>query len=327
MCLLDLIIGAILVIFGGILFTSSLEYVASRLRLTTSLTGAVISPILTSLPELTVIVVALVHGGTTGYEISIGTVIGEPFMASTIIYPMLILVALIAYLKGKRQSPKLRPSREVLIPFIVFTSLFPLVLIPHYISNIILKILIGIILLSSYFVYVIISSRYGMTMNAEYCENILLSKLVKNTCIASIVQLFLSTSLIYFGSERLVKGIIDISRLLSIDPQLLSIIIIPSVSALPESVVGLVWAYKGRDSLAIESVVGEKVLYSTFYPGITIFLTKWVLKLSAVFCIIYTTAISLIMIYYIARGCVGYEIAIIGLSGYLVYILTVVHLL
>jgi len=325
--ILQLVAGSILVIIGGLLFTSSLEFLASKFRFTTSLTGAVISPILTSLPELTVIIVALIHGGVEGSEISIGTVIGEPFMASTIIYPMLILTALISYFKKRRRSPRLRPDREVVIPFIVFTILFPIVLIPHYISNIYMKYLVGISLLASYFIYVILTTRSGKVMSVEHSSEVVFSKIIKNIYAASILQLILSILFIYFGSRNLVDGVIYISKIFNIDPQLLSIVIIPSVSALPESVVGLVWAYNGKDTLALESIVGEKVLYSTFYPGIAIFVTEWILKLSSIFCIFYTTLISLIMIFYILRQDIGFEVAILGLAGYILYILTMLHIL
>jgi len=322
-----IIAGAIAVVAGGLLFTRAIEYVASRLGLTTSLVGAVISPILTSLPELTVIVIALVHGGVSGAEISIGTVIGEPFMASTIIYPMLILAALLSYLRKNRTTPYLSPGREVIIPFTVFTILFPLVLIPHYIRGLISRYVIGSLLIGSYLAYVVTMSRRGMLIEQEEISSVLFSRFIENDIVASIIQLVISVALIYFGSEFLVNGVIYVSKLLNIDPQLLSIVIVPSVSALPESVVGLHWAYQGKDTLAVESIVGEKVLYSTFYPGMTLIVTEWVLKISAVFCVIVTVLISLAMIYYIARGRVGYEIAGIGLAGYVIYILLMLHVL
>jgi len=322
-----ILVGAIAVIVGGLLFTRSIEYLASRLGLTTSLVGAVISPILTSLPELTVIVVALLHGGLSGSEISIGTVIGEPFMASTIIYPMLIIVALLSYLRGRRERPYLSPGREVVIPFIVFTALFPFVLVPHYIRTLPLRYAIGILLISSYVIYVITMSKRGMLIEHEEHGSVIFSKFLKKTSLAASIQLIISVSLIYFGSELLVNGVIFLSKMFRIDPQLLSIVIVPSVSALPESVVGLHWAYQGKDTLAIESIVGEKVLYSTFYPGMTLMVTDWVLKFSAIFCVIVTVLVSLSMIYYIYRGKIGYEIAGIGLAGYVIYVLMMIHVL
>ncbi len=327
MSFIDVIAGAIAVISGGLLFTRAIEYIASRFGLTSSLIGAVISPILTSLPELTVIIVALVHGGVSGSEISIGTVIGEPFMASTIIYPMLILAALLSYLSHRRSRPYLAPGREVLIPFIVFTILFPLVLIPHYIRNIVIRYFIGSSLIASYLAYVIAMSRKGAVMETEEVHSLFFGKFINNPLIASAIQLIISVLLIYFGSEFLVNGVIAISEAFRIDPQLLSIVIVPSVSALPESVVGLHWAYQGKDTLAIESIVGEKVLYSTFYPGMTLMVTEWILKTSAIFCVVLTVIISLAMIYYVYRGRIGYEIAGIGLAGYVLYVLMMIHLL
>ncbi len=325
---LAILLAAILVIFGGLLFTNSIEFLASKYRIGQTLVGAVISPILTSLPELTVIIVALAHGGLQGSEISIGTIIGEPFMASTIVYPLIILSSFLGYLKGRRESPVLRPSRDLYLPFLVFSILFPLILVPVFIRCCYLKYVFAVLMLVSYFVYVYNVARRGKSeLFEESIEDFLFAKIFGYHICFAFIQLAISVLLIYVGSEGLVKGLIALSQQFHIDAQTLSIIIVPSVAALPESVVGLVWAYRGRDTLALASVVGEKILYSTFYPSVGMFVTEWYLNTEALFCVLFTTFISILMLMYILRQRIGYEMALIGLSGYVAYCLTAFHVL
>ena len=78
-------------------------------------------------------------------------------------------------------------------------------------------------------------------------------------------------------------------------------IIIPAATAIPETITALIWGYRGKDTLSIGSLVGEKILYSTFYPALGLFLTSWVLDIHAVFSVIVTTIISLILLYFILK--------------------------
>ncbi len=325
--LLTILIGGTLVILGGLLFTNSVEYLASKYRISSTFIGAIISPILTSLPELVVIIVALIHGGSAGSEISIGTIIGEPFMASTIVYSMLVIAGFIGYIKKRRDKPLLEPSRDLYVPFLTFSILFPLVLVPSFIRALFVRIALALVMLLAYFLYVFAVIRASGEIIEENVEAVYFGKFMKSETYAAFVQVVFSILLIYLGSERLVGGIVELSRIIGISMQALSIIVVPSVAALPESVVGLVWAYKGRDTLALASVVGEKVLYSTFYPGVGMLVTCWCLDLASVFCVVYATAISLLMLYYVLRRRIGAEVAALGVAGYLLYCLTVFHVL
>ncbi len=325
--MLVIVLGGALVILGGLLFTNSVEYLAARYRISSTFVGAIVSPLLTSLPELVVIIVALARGGVAGSEISIGTIVGEPFMASTIVYSMLVLAGLVGYLNRRREKPLLEPSRDLYVPFLVFSILFPLVLIPTFVRSLAVRICLAIVMLTSYLLYVLAVLRDSGEVLSESNISVYFARLVSPALCAALFQVVLSVLLIYMGSEKLVDGIVHLSKLVGISTQALSIIVIPSVAALPESVVGLVWAYKGRDTLALASVVGEKVLYSTFYPGVGMLVTCWCLDAASVFCVIYATVVSLVMLYFVLRRRIGVEVAILGIAGYLVYCLTVFHVL
>lgn len=96
-----------LVFIASLLFVNALEWLGKRLNLGSSFVGAILSPLFTSLPELIVILIAIFSGiGEAGQEIGIGTIFGEPFMASSLAYGLVGLLLLLDTLRKK--EPALR---------------------------------------------------------------------------------------------------------------------------------------------------------------------------------------------------------------------------
>ena len=56
---------------------------------------------------------------------------------------------------------------------------------------------------------------------------------------------------------------------------LLSLIIIPIATELPEKVNSIIWARRGKDTLAFGNITGAMVFQGTLLPGIGIMLTPW----------------------------------------------------
>jgi cation:H+ antiporter len=81
----------------------------------------------------------------------------------------------------------------------------------------------------------------------------------------------------------------------------LAVVIVPAATAIPETASAIIWSFKGKDTFSIGSLVGEKILYCTFYPGLALFVTGWVLDIHAYLSVIATTVVSLILLYFIAR--------------------------
>jgi cation:H+ antiporter len=96
-------------------------------------------------------------------------------------------------------------------------------------------------------------------------------------------------------------------------------IIIPTATAIPETITAIIWGYRGKDTLSIGSLVGEKILYATFYPALGLFLTSWVLDIHAVFSVIVTTIISLLLLYFILKRRLPWYVLCFGLIFFVLY--------
>lgn len=312
--------GLVLVLVGGWLFTNSMEFISHRYRLGGSFVGAVISPIFTSIPELVVFLVALyVHGGVEGEEVGIGTVLGEPFAIATIVYPVIFIAVALGLASGTRDDAVLEVRRELTIPYVTFTALYPVVLLPIIIPSRVGRVVVSVLLLVAYVLY--IGKMHGSQGTIiEGAEELYLSRLLGGVA-SLILQVTLSTILIFLGSRYLVDGVVNVAKYLGVDPLTISILLVPLATVIPESITALMWVYRGRDTEAMAALIGEKVLYSTVYPALGLSLTQWTLNIDAVISVITVEATSLVVLYHVLRGRVTWDVGALGVLGYITYLM------
>lgn len=318
-------LGIFVTFIGGLLFTNAIEYIGHRARWTGSFTGAVIAPLFTSLPELIILLVALyIYGGVAGEKIGIGTILGQPFMASTIIFPTIFLAAIISYAIGRRNDLSLEVERVLVIPYIIFTALYPAVLLPLipgflYYGKYFVGALFLVVYL--YYTYRMYRSKAMFIPEAEkpYIASVVGLGNPSSILALSAIQLIAAVTLLIYGSRTLVTGIDEASKTLNISPIALAILITPLAGVLPESITAIIWAFKGRDTLAVAAMVGEKCLYSTIYPAIGMLITAWELDHSAIVSVAIVEIISLLILYHISKGKLTLDVAVIGLLGYMAF--------
>jgi len=78
-----------------------------------------------------------------------------------------------------------------------------------------------------------------------------------------------------FGAHGFILGVEEASRLLGISALLLSLLIIPIATELPEKVNSILWIRKHKDTLAFGNITGAMVFQGTLLPAIGIMLTPW----------------------------------------------------
>jgi len=67
-------------------------------------------------------------------------------------------------------------------------------------------------------------------------------------------------------------------------PFILSVIITPIATELPEKFNSVIWVSRGKDTLALGNITGAMVFQSSIIPAIGIVLTPWVLSPTAFVC-------------------------------------------
>jgi cation:H+ antiporter len=290
--------------------------------------GTILAPLFTSFPEMIVFLVAVFgYSGTSGEQIGIGTLFGQPFMASSLSYGLVGFAALIGFLLKKRSSTVLVVDKTLAIPYTFITVLFPLALVPSFVHLSLIKHLCGMLFLAAFIYYTYLMYQRRTAERIEDATEPYLSKVTPKgrmyTMVGATIQLMMAVMLLYEGSKKLVELVDTLSKGAGISPTGLALILVPAATAIPETSSALIWGYRGKDTLSIGSLVGEKILYSTFYPAMGMFLTSWVLDIHAYSSVIATTIVSLILLYYIAKQKMPWYGLCFGLFFFALYALMI----
>ena len=104
--LIVLLLLSILIVFiSALLFVNAIEFLGSQYKIGGPFVGSILSPLFTSLPELIVLIIALFGlGGVNGEAVGVGTIFGEPLMASSLFYGLVGILALAGYYLKKREQ-------------------------------------------------------------------------------------------------------------------------------------------------------------------------------------------------------------------------------
>ena len=314
--LLVLLAGIALTFAASMLFTEAAERLGEEMDLGSSFLGSVVSPLFTSTPELAVLLISVFLYGREGGDIGAGTVLGEPFTIATLSIPAVLLAAAIGSALGRR-GRGMEVDRELSVPYAFFAILYPLVLLPAALAA--SRIPVAAALAASYIAYAM-SRRRGSPVEAE--GPTMIERALGGSRAAVAIQLAASVPLLLAGSYVMVGSAADMSRALGIPAISLSIIMIPLATALPETLSSLIWAFRGRDTLAVGALIGESVMFSTVYPALGILLTGWRLNSAAILSVAATELASIIVLWQVRSGRLG-RVAAVGIALYAAYALVV----
>ena len=298
--------GIVLTILAGLLIEQLVHYMSWRFQRAAVGVAAIFAPIITSAPELAIFTVALLRGQV---EIAWGSIVAQPFMAATVIYPIVVGVSLAAWALGRRIHKIPHVHRIVAVPFLVFSIPLIPILFLHPERYGIYGQLYGVFLLVLYFSYA------KFMLREEEVEGAGVALWLRNPALQVVAAVFAMA----FGAEWMVSGIKELGASLGLDKLALSVVLVPIATVVPESIVGLIFIAKGRDDEGISVIVGEKALYGTFYPGLAMVLGVYSLEPAAATALVIAIILSLLQVATIWFGYFGLT-APIGLAGYLYYI-------
>lgn len=313
--------GSMVIVFiAAFLFVNAIEYIGCRFKWGGSFVSATLAPLFTSLPEMIIFLVALFGlGGTSGEDIGIGTIFGQPFMASSLSYGLVGIAVFLGYKFRRRKTAVLAVSRKLLLPYIFITVLFPMTLIPAIVGGDLIRYIFGAIFLGAYIVYVTLMYRERGAERLEGTESPYICRVIKHKLLGGVIQLTAAVVLLYFSSRIMVTAVAGIAEGLGISALALALVLIPAVTAIPETSSDILWGWRGKDNLCLGALVGEKVLYSTFYPGIGILLTSWVLDVYAYYSVLVCFIVSIVLMYFVAKQRLPWYWLLIGIGFFVAY--------
>jgi cation:H+ antiporter len=90
-----------------------------------------------------------------------------------------------------------------------------------------------------------------------------------------ILQLLVALGAIVGGAEIFVDQVLHVADSLEVDPLLLSLVLAPFATELPEKANSFFWVRDGKDSLALGNITGAMVFQSTLPIAIGLAFTSW----------------------------------------------------
>jgi len=271
------------ILLAAELFTNALEHLGQRIGISEGVTGSVFAAVGTAMPETFVPLLALFAGTASSevnQEIGVGAILGAPLMLSTLSSFLVGVGALNQ--RGLRGRLRPEPSglKRDLDYFLFAFCLAALAMwVPH--DKLWVRQILAALLCLCYLVYVMATLRAserlvdaGHGTAAE--ETMLLSRIGLPVRLWSIVlQLVLAMILLVGGAKGFINGVEDVASLLGISALLLSLLIIPIATELPEKINSILWIRRGKDTLALGNITGAMVFQGTLLPAIGILLTPW----------------------------------------------------
>lgn len=281
--LLELAAMLLVILAAAEIFTNALEHLGERLKISEGVTGSLFAAVGTALPETLIPLLALFAGTTSqsiNEEIGVGAILGAPLMLSTLSTCLMAL----AIVRQRGLAGRVMPERSGFVRDLNFFLLaFVFAALAMYVppSAAIWRAALSGALVLTYFIYILLTVRASSSLvenghGTEAHNTMLLARTGLPENMATILlQLAGGLALLVFGAKGFIHGIEDISRILGISPLLLSLLIIPIATELPEKVNSILWARRGKDTLAFGNITGAMVFQGTLLPAIGIMLTPW----------------------------------------------------
>ena len=333
MVFVQLFIMLIIILIAAEVFTNALEHLGEKLGISEGVTGSLFAAVGTALPETMVPLLALLAGTQNvamNEEIGVGSILGAPLMLAT----LSISLMAISVWKQRGTQGNLRPERSGLVRdlnfFIVAFSFAAMAMyVPHTLT--VVRYGIGTVMVLTYFVYVMITLRAskGLVAEGHVTESsgtMLLCKIgLPNNWVVIVVQLMLGLVLLITGAKGFIHGVEEASAMIGISALLLSLLIIPIATELPEKVNSILWIRKGKDTLAFGNITGAMVFQGTLLPAIGIMLTPWEPRIEVVLGIGMTLLAAVWLRYLTAKGGIKVWHLLVNGAMYITYLVLVLR--
>ena len=281
--LIILIASLIVIIIAAEIFTNAIESLGSKLKFSEGVTGSIFAAVGTALPETMVPLVAIFAGSSAeiSEEVGVGAILGAPLMLSTI---AMFLVGGAAWVfRHRRKKITIHPEhsglkRDLEFFLFVFSLAFLVAFTPP--AWRLLRVFVALILVLSYFYYVLETIKASKALvkdghATEESKNLYLSAIFKDHMFFVVVQLFIGLGLMIAGAKGFVIGVEHLAEILHLPVIVLSLLIVPIATELPEKVNSITWIRQGKDTIAVGNITGAMVFQGSLLPAIGIFLTPW----------------------------------------------------
>jgi cation:H+ antiporter len=271
----------LLILAACYVFVNAIECLGKACNLHQGIIGSIFAAIGTALPETMIPIIAILFTkGNSAHDVGIGAIAGAPFMLGTLGFFVTGAAALIYAMLGKRVKSFNVDSKIICKDLAFFLLIYGIAIATTFFHEIIwLKTIIACMLLASYAFYLklIVSSDADLLENVE---NLYLKKYLgmKENMFWISIQLSVALVIIIFGANLFIKYVQTLALSIGVSPLILSLIITPIATELPEKLNSIIWVGRGKETLALGNITGAMVFQSCFPVVFGMICTPWHLE-------------------------------------------------
>jgi len=299
---LTLLVAIIVIYFSCELFVNAIEWVGKKFNVAQHAVGTVLAAFGTALPESVVTFVAVTFNATAEQkDIGVGAALGGPLVLGTIAYAAVGLC--IIFFRKKRElgtdfdidHKKLSRDQIWFVSIFIFKVLLGLVIFS-------IKPLAGFLFLAAYGFYV-----YKEMHNERDDDHFELDALTFQpgktdpSTFWVLLQTAVSLIIIFASSHIFVKNLEAVSTYWHVSPLLVSLLLSPLATELPEILNAVIWVRQGKENLALGNVSGAMMIQATVPSAFGLFFTPWLFDKHLLWAGV-VTMISVIYLLYTLRN-------------------------
>ncbi|HUP27496.1 MAG TPA: sodium:calcium antiporter [Chloroflexia bacterium] len=283
---LMLVVGLVVILVGCDVFTNSIEWLGKKLDLNEGMLGSIFAAVGTALPETLIPIVAVVFGASTGseenaHDVGLGAIIGAPFMLATV--AMIVTgIAVLIFSRQGRRTPVMKVNSTILSRDIRFFLLaFVIALASGFIAERWVKVVIAIALVAYYIFYVYkhATDPGEQETSDEDVEELSPLHFARRNddpgLPVIILQIVAGLAMIIGAATLFVQYVTDVAHSLGVTTLILSLIIVPLATELPEKFNSVLWVRRSKDTLALGNITGAMVFQSTLPVAFGMSFTEW----------------------------------------------------
>jgi cation:H+ antiporter len=272
-----LVVSFAVMVAGAVVFTNAIEWVGVRLGLGHGAVGSVLAAVATAMPESLIPVIAVIGGGQQADPVAIGAIIGAPFLLGTLALAVCAASAL-AY-RARRASPRLQPDRGAISRDLgVVLGALVLAILVGLADSLPLRIAGAAVLVIAWAVLTWKTVTEGRQEGGADEPGSLYFDTTKNdppTNLQILLQVLVSIGMLIGAAQLFVSNIEHLADGLGVDPLILTLVIAPLATELPETLNSVIWIRQGKDTLALGNVTGAMVLQSMPLVAFGMLTTGW----------------------------------------------------
>lgn len=305
-------------------FSNAVEWLGKLLRLNQGVTGSVLAAAGTALPETIIPIIAILfYHNPEAADIGIGAIIGAPFMLGTLAFFITGLSIGIFTLTGRRDFKVHAERSTVRRDLTFFLMAYSLAIVATVFSGYHgIRIVIALLLLAIYGLY-LRRTFAAEGANIEELGDLYFARWVRREPSRALVFVQLAIGLlgIIAGAHFFIQGVERLAHLWQIPALVLSIIITPIATELPEKLNSVIWTRQRKDTLALGNISGAMVFQSCIPTAFGIAATAWKLDHLTLLCaILALTSAAMHLLYLRFRPRLSPVLLMVSGLGYGIFI-------